>query len=194
VKSYDIQCNTAGKIFTYTSISTIWYLVIVAAVFLILLDFDPTMFPVIIKQALEPPINWKIALAIISLFVLTIIFFIIKESVFQHYSRKLASLESKGLKKEKEKRIHLICEKLDDAVSGDRTRMDTLSREVELLEKRVAYINQEIKKIEKKFEFHESLKLNIAASPIGFLILEVVKDVPVMAEIFKSVFGPLFGL
>lgn len=194
VKSYDIKCNTAGKIFTYTSISTIWYLVIVAAVFLILLDFDPTMFPVIIRQALEPPINWKIALAIIFLFVLTIIFFIIKESVFQHYSRKLASLESESLKKEKEKRINLICEKLDDAVSGDGTRMDMLSSEVELLEKRVAYIGQEINKIEKKFEFHESLKLNIAASPVGFLILEVVKDVPVLAEIFKSVFGPLFGL
>lgn len=194
VKSYATKYTTTGKIFTYTSISTIWYLVIVAAVFLILLDFDPTVFPAIIKQALEPPINWKIALSIIFLFVLTIIFFIIKESVFQHYSRKLASLESESLKKEKEKRINLICKKLDDAVSGDRTRIDMLSKEVELLEKRVAYIDQEIRKIEKKFEFHGSLKLNIAASPIGFLILEAVKDVPVIAEILESVFGPLFGL
>ena len=194
VKSHDIKYNTAGKIFTYTSISTIWYLVIVSAVFLILLDFDPAKFPVIIQQALESPIDWKITLSIISLFVLTIIFFVIKESIFQYYSRKLASLESENLKKEKEKRITLICEKLDDAVGGDGTRIDMLSSEVELLEKRVDYINQEINKIEKKFEFHESLKLNIAASPIGFLILEVVKDVPMMAEIFKSVFGPLFGL
>lgn len=193
MKSYKIKYSTAGRFFTYASSSTAWYL---AIVFLCLPGLASSLGSSISsntkggKLLLGLSINdLEIVLSIIFFLVLAIIFFLIKESIFEHYGNKLVSLESKSLKKEKEKRVNLICKKLDDDVSGDGTRIDLLSKEVELLEKRVAYIDKEIKKIEKKFEFHGSLKLNIAVSPIGFLILEVVKDFPPLDKILGLLFG-----
>ena len=78
---------------------------------------------------------------------------------------------------QKKKLISQICMRLDVIANEGTTYIDSLEKEVKLLEKRIAYIDQEIEKIEKEFEFHRSLRLNIVISPISIPISAMLVEI-----------------
>jgi len=186
-KSYNVKYKTAGRIFTYTSISTLWYLVIIAAVFLKLLKKPGKSLLSQIKLIFEHPtdweIDWEIVSAIAFFLVLTIIFFAVKEFIFQYFGRKLASIKSKRFKNQKKALIDRVNKELDTIMGGEITDIDTIDKKIELWEKGIAYADQKVKKIEKEFEFHRSLKLTIVIPPLSIPISAV------LAEILKLAFG-----
>ncbi len=172
-----IKYATAGRIFTYFSFSTALYLLFV---FLFSSELSKILEE---KLSLELSTDLGIVTDIIFFLILAIIFFVLKDSFFQYYGRKLILLKSENFENQKKKLISQICMRLDVIANGEFTYVDSLEKEVKLLEKRIAYIDQEIEKIEKEFEFHRSLRLNIVISPISIPISAM------LAEIAKLMIG-----
>jgi len=169
-KSYVIKCETAGRIFTYISSSTLWFLLGIAISFQLLVRNSERSLLEQIKQASENPIDWKIVLAMIFFSILTIIFFSLKESIFEHYCKILISSENKKSKEQKRKLVEKVRKILQAVIEEESVDIDKLSKEVDLLEREIAYLNQEIEETREKFEFHRSLKLSISLSPISIPI------------------------
>jgi hypothetical protein len=192
-KVQDVKYSTAGRIFTYTSLSTVWYLTSAAFLLILFLEtYDKILQPG--WEILGFSINLEVVLIIFFL-VPTIIFFLVKESIFDYYGHILSKNESKkkNLCDQKKSLANEISHTLDAAIQAEPDQIDLYSKKIEFLEKKIAYTDQKIKKIQNKFEFHKLFKLNIAFSPIWILIVNVLKDTPLMAEIFEEI-GSLLGL
>ena len=169
--SRGIKYAIAGRFFTYFSISTAFYL------FLAFMGSFSLSEILEKKLSLESPIDLGIVTNIIIFMILAIIFFAVKDSIFQYYGRRFILSKSKNLRDQKKKLISQICMRLDVIANEGTTYIDSLEKEVKLLEKRIAYIDQEIEKIEKEFEFHRSLRLNIVISPISIPISAMLVEI-----------------
>ena len=170
-RSRGIKYVTAGRFFTYFSFSTAFYL------FLAFMGSFSLSEILKKKLSIESPIDLGIVTNIIIFLILVIIFFAVKDSIFQYYGRKLILSKNKSLMDQKKKLISQICMRLDVIANEGTTYIDSLEKEVKLLEKRIAYIDQEIEKIEKEFEFHRSLRLNIVISPISIPISAMLVEI-----------------
>jgi hypothetical protein len=152
VKSYAIKYGIAGRIFTYFSISTLIYWLFVLLVFSTLPE--------------ELSKNWKTIFITIFLFLLTLIFFTVGERIFKYFSCNLVFSEKERLTREKRVFIDRVHQGLASFASGNIVHISKISEEVQLLEKRVAYIDEKIEKTDEMFEYHTSLKLAIVGSSI----------------------------
>lgn len=150
VKKHNVKHNMTGRIFTYISLSTLvyWFFVILI----------PTAFLKELSNELYK------GLVILFLFLITVIFFVVKERVFEHYSFKLVLSERERLRKEKKVLIERFYKGLDAFARGTVANISVLSKENKLLEKRIAQINRQIGRTGVVFSFHRSLKLTIVVS------------------------------
>jgi hypothetical protein len=174
LETHDITYGTAGRIFTYCSLSTVWYVVIATLASLILvriLQDTLSKVEVTITSSIES------ILPVVLFLILVIAFFVIKESIFEQYGRKLASFENKEFKNEKRTSTTLILGNLESITRGDDPHIERLKEEIELLEKKILYIDQHIKENESKFEFRRSLKLAIIISPVSIPISAMIAKI-----------------
>jgi len=150
VKKRNVKYNMTGRVFTYISLSTLVY----------------WFFVIFIPAALLKELSNELyeGLVIPSLFVITVIFFVVKERVFEHYTCKLVSSERERLRKEKKVLIERFYKGLDAFARGNIVHITVLSKENKLLEKRIAQINQQIERTGEVFSFHRSLKLAVVVS------------------------------
>lgn len=159
IRSCGVKYSMAGRVFTYVSSSTVVHTIIMLLVFFILFE-DSSL----VSEGLLPAIG--ASLVVIFFFILTIVFFTVREHIFEYFSCKLISSEKERLKKENKALVERVNKRLDACTSGTRANDYMLSREVQALEKRVTSINEEVEEIEKRYKFHRSLKLTTAISLI----------------------------
>ena len=152
VKSYAVNYNFAGRVFTYISMSTLVYWVFVVFIYFILPG--------------ELSKNWETVFTTIFFLFLTIIFFAVKERVFKYFSCKLVFSEKERLNKEKRILIDRANQGLAAFASGNIVHTSTLNEKIQLMEKKVAHIDEKIEKTEEKYEFHISLKMIVVSSSI----------------------------
>lgn len=184
--SQDVKYSTAGTIFTYLSPSTAYCLIYFGQISILLSPF----LKEITLHRIESILNFAQLevvltgiLTVIIFLSLAMIFFWIKESILKFYGNLLILSKSKKLKDRRrifEKQLH---KKFDEVVEDKAEDIDRLRKEIELVEREIVYLDQEIGKIEKEFEFRRPLKLKVIAQvfwtpvsiEVAFKLLELFR-------------------
>ncbi|MGD2250090.1 MAG: hypothetical protein PVF58_16930 [Candidatus Methanofastidiosia archaeon] len=105
----------------------------------------------------------------------------------------MISQETKELKNQKKTLINNIYKELDTVEDAKEAEIDRICKKINILEKKMFYTDKKIEKVEKEYEFKKMLKTNIVISPLWVLILEILKETPLIADIAESFIEPILG-
>lgn len=169
-----IKFVLAGRVFTYMSPATILYLVIAYLAFFF---FDDLLRSYKIPN-LGLPVGMDVILFVAVLVPLTFLFFWTKERIFSHYGKVLISRKSEKYSRRKKIFEGTLKELLGTVAEIDEADVDRLYKRAYLIKLKIEFLDQQIKEIEKEFEFHGSLTLNVITQPFWIvLIIEVIPRV-----------------
>ena len=170
----------AGRIYTYLSPSTI--------LFPLILYFMYEAFKNILQSHEIPNLGLSIETEAILfapfLISLTLLFFWTKERIFNHYGKAIASRRTKKYSRRKEFLEETLEELLRPVPEIDETDVDELYKRVYLIRLETENLDQEIKKVEKEFEFHGSLTWSLITQP--FWIVLIFDVIPRLFDLLRN--------
>ena len=173
----------AGRVYTYFSLSTFFFLMISSSMF----SLFKNMFQIHKIYDLNLPTNPELILFVAFLIPLTLLFFWTKERIFNHYGKAIASRRTEKYSRRKEFLEETLRELLRPVPEIDETDVDKLYKRAYLIRLKIENLDQEIKKVEKEFEFHGSLTWSLITQPLWIVL--IVDVIPPVFDLLKILFN-----
>lgn len=179
----NIRFFLVGRVYTYFSPSTSFFLYVLFFMFTI---FRNTLQSYELPD-LGFPIDTELILFAAFVIPLTLLYFWTKERIFIHYGKVIISHKTEKYSRRKGFLEDTLKELLRSVPEVEEIDVDELYKRAYLIKLKIDDMSQEIKKVEKEFEFHGSLTLSLITQP--FWLILIVEVIPRVVDLLRNFFS-----